>query len=47
MTLDSEMGVVESEDVEDTLQAHFEDVRACYERAGDAQRYAAGRVLLV
>jgi len=46
MSLDSEMGVVESEEVEDTLQAHFDEVRGCYGRAGDAQRYAAGRVLL-
>jgi len=46
MAVDSEMGVVESEEVEDALQAHFEEVRDCYGRAGDAQRYAAGRVLL-
>src|SRR5262249_21847031 len=31
---------------EDALQARFEDVRACYERAGKAQEYAGGRVLL-
>jgi TonB family protein len=28
------------------LQAHFDDVRACYARAGKAQEYAGGRVVL-
>ena len=46
MKVDNEMGVLETNDVEDTLQAHFEDVRACYDRAGKAQEYAGGRVLL-
>lgn len=46
MKVDSEMGVLETNDVEDTLQAHFEDVRACYARAGKAQEYAGGRVVL-
>ena len=46
MQLDSELGVLETEDVEATLQRHFEDIRACYQRAGKAQRYAGGRVLL-
>jgi hypothetical protein len=46
MNVDNEMGVLETEEVEDTLQARFDDVRACYGRAGKAQEYAGGRVLL-
>jgi TonB family protein len=46
MTLDNEMGVMDTDDVEATLQEHFEDVRDCYTRAGKAQRYAGGKVLL-
>jgi TonB family protein len=46
MGVDNEMGVLETADVEDTLQARFDDVRACYERAGKARDYAGGRVLL-
>jgi TonB family protein len=46
MKLDNEIGVLETADVEDTLQNHFGDVRACYRRAGKAQQYAGGRVLL-
>ena len=46
MKVDNEMGVLETADVEDTLQARFDDVRACYERAGKAREYAGGRVLL-
>ncbi len=46
MSVDNQMGVLETADVEDTLQARLDDVRACYERAGKAQEYAGGRVLL-
>ena len=46
MQLDSEMGVLEGEDVNATMRDHFDDVRGCYSRAGKAQRYAGGRVLL-
>jgi len=46
MKVDNEMGVLETGDVEDTLQAHLDEVRACYDRAGKAQEYAGGRVLL-
>jgi TonB family protein len=46
MHLDSELGVLDTDEVEDALQARFEDVRACYQRAGKAQEYAGGRVLL-
>ena len=46
MKLDTEMGVLETEEVEDALQARFDDVRACYQRAGKAQEYAGGRVVL-
>ena len=46
MTVDSELGVLDTEDVEATLRDHFDDVRGCYQRAGKAQRYAGGRVML-
>ena len=46
MNLDNEIGVLDTDDVEATLQEHFDDVRSCYGRAGKAQRYAGGRVLL-
>jgi TonB family protein len=46
MSVSNEMGVLETADVEDSLQARFDDVRACYERAGKAREYAGGRVLL-
>ncbi len=46
MQLDGEMGVLETEEVDATMRAHFDDVRGCYSRAGKAQRYAGGRVLL-
>ena len=46
MNVDSELGVLETDDVEATLADHFEDIRGCYGRAGKAQRYAGGRVLL-
>jgi TonB family protein len=46
MNVDSEFGVLETEDVQATLQEHFDDIRGCYGRAGKAQRYAEGRVLL-
>jgi TonB family protein len=46
MKVDNELGVLETADVEDALQARFDDVRACYERAGKARDYAGGRVLL-
>jgi TonB family protein len=46
MHVDSELGVLETEDVQATMQEHFDDIRACYGRAGKAQRYAEGRVLL-
>jgi TonB family protein len=46
MQLQGTFGVVDTDDVEDALQARFDDVRACYARAGKAQEYAGGRVLL-
>jgi len=46
MSVDSELGVLDTEDVEATLRQHFDDIRGCYQRAGKAQRYAGGRVLL-
>ena len=46
MSLSSEVGVVDSADVEATIQDHFDEVRGCYARAGKAQKYAGGKVLL-
>jgi TonB family protein len=46
MSVDSELGVLDTEDVEAVLQARFEEIRGCYSRAGKAQRYAEGRVML-
>src|SRR5262249_58698292 len=46
MTVDNELGVLDTEDVEATLKDHFDDIRSCYQRAGKAQRYAGGRVML-
>ena len=46
MTIDNELGVLDTEDVEATMRDHFDEVRGCYQRAGKAQRYAGGRVML-
>lgn len=46
MKMENELGVVDSADVEATLEGHFGEVRGCYQRAGKAQRYAGGKVLL-
>jgi TonB family protein len=46
MTVDNELGVLDTEDVEATMKDHFDDIRGCYRRAGKAQRYADGRVML-
>jgi TonB family protein len=46
MTITNELGVMDTDDVEATIADHFDDVRGCYGRAGKAQRYAGGRVLL-
>jgi TonB family protein len=46
MELRHEVGVLESADVEGTLEKHFDEIRGCYQRAGKAQKYAAGKVLL-
>ena len=46
MSIDSELGVLDTEDVEATLKQHFDEIRGCYQRAGKAQRYAGGRVML-
>jgi TonB family protein len=46
MSVDAELGVLETADVEATLEGRLDDVRACYGRAGKAQDYAGGRVLL-
>ena len=46
MELDSELGVLETSEVEAALSRNFEAIRDCYQHAGKAQRYAGGRVLL-
>ncbi len=46
MKLDNEIGVLDTDDVEATLREHFGAIRGCYGRAGKAQRYADGRVML-
>jgi TonB family protein len=46
MSIDNELGVLDTEDVDATLKQHFDDIRGCYHRAGKAQRYAGGRVML-
>jgi TonB family protein len=46
MEIDSELGVVDSADVEAALSQHFDAIRDCYQQAGKAQRYAGGRVAL-
>jgi len=46
MTVDNELGVLDTDDVEATMKDHFDEIRGCYHRAGKAQRYAGGRVML-
>ena len=46
MELNSELGVLETSEVEAALSRNFEAIRDCYHHAGKAQRYAGGRVLL-
>lgn len=46
MAVQNEMGVYETSDVEETMSAHMEEVRDCYDRAGRARRYVAGKVML-
>jgi TonB family protein len=46
MTVENEAGVMDTDDVEATIQEHFDEVRGCYARAGKAQKYAGGKVLL-
>ena len=44
--MQNELGVVETADVEEVIEGHFEEIRGCYQRAGKAQRYAGGTVTL-
>jgi TonB family protein len=46
MQLQNELGVVETADVEEAIEGHFDEIRGCYQRAGKAQKYAAGKVTL-
>jgi TonB family protein len=46
MAMQNELGVVEDVDVEEVIEAHFDEIRNCYQRAGKAQKYAGGKVTL-
>jgi TonB family protein len=46
MAMQNELGVVQDVDVEEVIEAHFDEVRNCYQRAGKAQKYAGGKVTL-
>jgi TonB family protein len=46
MQMQNELGVVDTADVEEVLEGHFDEIRGCYQRAGKAQRYAGGKVTL-
>ena len=46
MGLENEAGTYEGQDIEETMNAHLKEVRGCYDRAGHAQRYAAGKLTL-
>jgi TonB family protein len=46
MQMENEVGVLEGKDVEEALEERFGEVRSCYQRAGKAQRYAGGKVVL-
>jgi TonB family protein len=46
MAMQNELGVVQDVDVEQVIEAHFDDIRGCYQRAGKAQKYAGGKVTL-
>jgi len=46
MGVENEVGVYEVADVEDTMTGHMDEVGDCYDRAGRAQRYAGGKVVL-
>lgn len=46
VSIAQEKGVLETTDVEDVLEQHVPAFTACYGRAGNAQRYVEGQVLL-
>ena len=46
MALENEVGVYDVADIEETMATHLDDVRGCYNRAGKAKKYAAGKVML-
>jgi len=46
MAMQNELGVVQDVDVEEVIEAHFDDIRGCYQRAGKAQKYAGCKVTL-
>jgi TonB family protein len=46
LVLQSEQGTLDQGDVERAIERHWRTMTRCYERAGEAQRYAAGQVTL-
>jgi hypothetical protein len=46
VALQQQLGYLSQGDVEGALDRHSRSLIACYERAGEAQRYAQGRVVL-
>ena len=46
MGVQNEIGVYNASDLEEALGEHMDEVRACYARAGHAQKYAGGQVTL-
>lgn len=46
MRVQNEIGIYDGADLEEALGEHMDEVRACYRRAGHAQKYAGGQVTL-
>lgn len=46
LAMDRQVGFIDNADVEDTIMRDWPRVRACYDRAGAAVKYAAGRVMM-
>ena len=46
MGVQNEIGIYDGADLEEALGEHMDEVRACYRRAGHAQKYAGGQVTL-
>lgn len=46
MKIESEHGTLDQQEIDAVMDRHVRQLVACYERAGDARRYAAGDVVL-